>query len=416
MKNVLIISEVYKRGGSGNATEVVFKLFKKNFTTKLLLPYLNTKNDNIVNYYSYYSYCSYFIFKIFSRVVSYIFSNDKYYFFNNIFQCSLFSAKKIKKKLKNFKPDYVLILWYDYILNYKEILKIKNIFRAKIIIYPFDMHPFTGGCRYSQSCINYKNNCENCPAIKLSGIASKNYLFNQKKIKKINPLFFFPSDFSMNLAKESKIINDRVKKIKFYYPVNKKQKNTNYEPNLNQFKNYNLLLKNKKKYKHIVFCGSQNGNEWRKGIFFYKLTLNIFKNFYPETYKNTMFIYCGNEGNNLFNNPDSNFFIFDFLPYPEVIKIYKLSDVIVIPSIQEWSSFMMSDSLLLNKHTICFDTGSSKDYIKEELNGNICDPYNFKNTADILYKTLNKKNQIKAKNFFIAKVNDNNNKIISYLK
>jgi len=78
---------------------------------------------------------------------------------------------------------------------------------------------------------------------------------------------------------------------------------------------------------------------------------------------------------------------------------------------------MMSESLLLNKNIICFDAGSSKDYIKEGFNGNICDPYNFANTANILYKILNNKNQIiQAKKSFTAKITENNNKIISYLK
>ena len=72
---------------------------------------------------------------------------------------------------------------------------------------------------------------------------------------------------------------------------------------------------------------------------------------------------------------------------------------------------------MLKKYIICFDTGSSKDFIKEGFNGNICDPYNFSFTAEKLYKFLNKKNKTKIKiNSFITNVNDNNRKVLSNLK
>ena len=152
MKNILIISESYKFGGSGKATQDIFIFFKKKFSTKILLPYTHEKDSSILNYYNFFNLCIYFFFKVCFRIISYIFSRNKFYFFTNVFQHSLFSAKKIKKILKGFKPDYVIILWHEYILNYKEILKIKDILKVNIIIYPFDMYPFTGGCRYVQSC------------------------------------------------------------------------------------------------------------------------------------------------------------------------------------------------------------------------------------------------------------------------
>ena len=412
MKNILIISESFVQGGSGNATVAIFNYFKKNFSVKILLPITNDKNNDIVNYYNFFSYSFYFVSKFIFRFISYFLSNNKFYFFTNIFQISLFSAKKIKKKLKGFQPDYVLILWYEYILNYKEILKIKNILKAQIIIYPFDMHTFTGGCRYVQSCNNYNNNCNNCPAIKLSRIASKNFLSNKIILKEINPLFFFPSKFSANFACKTKILSNKIKNFLFYYPVIENKTNISLE----HFSNYNLLSKLKKKYKNTVFFGSQEGNEWRKGIFIFKQTLIVFKNFYPETYKNTLFIYCGNKGENLFNIEETNFYIFKFLKYKEVIKIYELADAVIIPSIQEWSSFMMSEFIFLNKYIICFDSGSSKDFIKDGINGNICDPYNFRDTARKLYKFLNKKNKTALNNkYFIIKIRNNNQKIISYL-
>jgi glycosyltransferase involved in cell wall biosynthesis len=414
MKNILIISESYEFGGSGNASKSIFKFFKKKFSTKILIPYSQEKDSSVVNYYNFFTLYIYFFIKAYLRSISYILTNNKFYFFTNVFQRCLFSAKKIKKKLKGFKPDYVLVLWYEYILNYREILKIKDILKANIIIYPFDMHAFTGGCRYVQSCNNYKNSCNNCPAIKLNGVASKNFLSNKKIIREINPLFLFPSSFSLDFAKKTKILSNKIKKLKFYYPIIKKSSSGTKEK---EFLNYNLLFKMKKKYKNIVFFGAQDGEEWRKGIYFFKHILIILKNIYRDTYENTMFIYSGNNADQLFDSPDPNVFIFNFISYDELVKIYQLTDVIVIPSLQEWSSFIMAEAFLLNKYMICFDTGSSNDYIKEGINGNICDPYNFSDTAEKLYKFLNKKNKIKANfKFLAANINDNNRRVLSNFK
>ena len=102
---------------------------------------------------------------MFNFFLSFIFSNNKFYFFNKLTKGCLFSSKKIKNKIKNFNPDIVIILWFEYILNYKEVLKIKNELNCEIIFIPFDMFNFTVGCRYTQSCENFKIQCNNCPAL-----------------------------------------------------------------------------------------------------------------------------------------------------------------------------------------------------------------------------------------------------------
>ena len=95
MKNILIISEAYQFGGSGNATQDIFGFFKKKFSTKILIPYSQEKDTGIVSYYNFFNYYIYFFYKVYFRTISYIFSRNKFYFFTNVFQHSLFSAKKI---------------------------------------------------------------------------------------------------------------------------------------------------------------------------------------------------------------------------------------------------------------------------------------------------------------------------------
>ena len=196
MKKILLISEVYKKGGAGNATSEIFKFFQeKKIEFKLLVPFTKIKDENIINYYNFITIIFYKSFKLLNRFLTLIFSKNKNYFFNNIFNFSFFSIKKIKKKIKSFKPDYVMVLWYEYIINHELILKIKNELNVKIIMYPFDMFSFTGGCRYTQSCENYLRSCDNCPATYLTAQSKKIFIKKNIFLKKLIQLYFFLQNF-----------------------------------------------------------------------------------------------------------------------------------------------------------------------------------------------------------------------------
>jgi len=89
-----------------------------------------------------------------------------------------------------------------------------------------------------------------------------------KKNKRNRPIVFFPSNFSINFAKESKIISDKAKRMKFYYPVVKKEKHNNIKFNLNQLENYNLLFNYKKNINVLFFVDRKMVKNGAKGIFF----------------------------------------------------------------------------------------------------------------------------------------------------
>jgi glycosyltransferase involved in cell wall biosynthesis len=424
MKKILLISEVYKRGGAGNASFHLLEFLRENtFDARLLSPYQKEKKNYIYSYYNSLTIFSYYFFKFLLRILSFFISNNKFYSFNNIFQISFFSSKKIKKLINNFKPDYVIILWYEYILNYREILKIKNTLNVKIIIYSFDMFAFTGGCRYVQSCENFKKSCRNCPAVKLTHRPGINYSINKYYINKIRPIFFFPSTFSLNFANDTKIIDKQVKKI-FYYPFNdysyfkynKSHKNSPLIKNI-------MYYKKKKKYKKIIFFGAQNSNEWRKGFSTINNFIKIFKIRYPKTYNSTLFIFFGKFSRYEVKKLDNNFFTSNFVNYYDLQMVYNISDLIFVPSLQEWSSLILLENFN-RKFIICFNTGSSKDYIINNINGYIIDFSDCTIFLDNLNQYLNNKNfkffnhKMRKKNdvYFSNKFTKNRKKFINYFR
>ena len=96
-KNVLIISEVFRKGGAGNATNNFLDFFSETYDTKLIVPHTKIKNDNIINYYNNFSFLFYISYKLFNRLLSFIF----FQIINFIFLINLQKgAFLVQKKLK----------------------------------------------------------------------------------------------------------------------------------------------------------------------------------------------------------------------------------------------------------------------------------------------------------------------------
>ena len=62
MKKILIISELYKKGGAGNATFNIFDFLKKKFPEmeiNLLIPHLKKREKNVYSYYGLFGFFYY---------------------------------------------------------------------------------------------------------------------------------------------------------------------------------------------------------------------------------------------------------------------------------------------------------------------------------------------------------------------
>ena len=395
MKNILIISEVYKKGGAGNATNNIFEFFNKNFNNvNLLIPLKKNSKQNIYSYYNNFSIISYLLFKLINRVLSFFLTKNKFYFYNKFFDLSLFKAKKIRKKIYPYKPDIIIILWFEYILNYKEILKIKKEFNAEIILFPFDMFYFTGGCRYSQMCSNFEKDCKQCPAlIKLfDKIPNKNYLNNKKIIKEIMPKIFLPSSFACQFVKDTNFLsNSKIETKLVNYPVEISKKKS--------ASNLVNKIKSDVKDKKIIFLGAQDLREWRKGIHNFVNVISILNTRFEKFFEKLVFIVVGKDSSKILKDFKKNTICIDNLKHSELYEIYKMSDLIIIPSLQEWGSLMMSEAITLNKVVFAFDTGSSRDLITNNYNGFIFRPYDYSKIVSSIYSYINDpENFLKKKN------------------
>lgn len=388
MKKILIISELYKKGGAGNATFNIFDFLKKKFPEmeiNLLIPHLKKREKNVYSYYGLFGFFYYFVYKSMNRAISLALTTNKFYFFNRFLNRSLFKAHLIKKITDNKKYDYVVVLWFEYILNYQEILTIKKKFDAKIVLFPFDMFNFTGGCRYAQLCTNFKNECKNCPALfdKFKGLAEKNYRLNKFFLEKIKPIVITPSLFANKFINETKILNKDSPKKMINYPI---QEHLTYNKNLYR------KLERKTKNKKVIFLGAQDLREWRKGIHNFIKIMSKLESKYNSFFSKVIFISVGKNSHKIFKNYKKNTITYEKVNLNELYSIYKVSDLIIIPSLQEWGSLMMSETFSLNKVIFAFDTGSSRDLILNNINGYIFKKSENERMVNEIYSFLSKPN------------------------
>ena len=232
----------------------------------------------------------------------------------------------------------------------------------------------------------------------------------KKYLSEIQAKFIFPSTFARDFAFSTKIIeHDTVNQI-ISYPTN---------PQIDQSPNSNdkivdrvkLLSKNKK----IIFLGAQDLREWRKGMHNFINIISILKTNHKNFFKNILIIAAGKDSSKLLKNFEENSLCFENLSLQSLYNIYNLSDLIVVPSLQEWSSLMMSEAVSLEKTIFAFKTGSSKDLIVNKVNGYVFDPYNYNNIVQQIVLFLSNPSKFYIKNrskYFEGLRNNYDNKVL----
>jgi hypothetical protein len=84
----------------------------------------------------------------------------------NLNNFGLFSLPQTKyniTKQQCYKDaDIIHLHWVSNLINHSSFF---NTNRKPVIWTLHDMNPFTGGCHYSYDCVNFRNNCSNCPQL-----------------------------------------------------------------------------------------------------------------------------------------------------------------------------------------------------------------------------------------------------------
>lgn len=121
----------------------------------------------------------YIIKYIFYRAFSYNTKEIRSFYFNDIMSTDIINHPTIKE------ADIIHLHWVSKgLLGFSSLEKLIGT-KKPIVWTVHDMHPFTGGCHYSEGCEKYKAGCGECPICRRTGIKD----FTDYNIKKKKELY-----------------------------------------------------------------------------------------------------------------------------------------------------------------------------------------------------------------------------------
>lgn len=193
--NILILTSAHPKRASG---VVAFDLYaglsayENNLVTLVTKAHDHFNEDNIV---SFSSYLTQFKTKVFRKLrtifINPLRTNSDYQFFEFDQTKTYGQVNRLVKSLKH-KPDVIIALFLTEFFSYKDLSQLKKQTGARLILYPMDMEPFTGGCHYSWSCLGYTTNCGKCPGLNSqdhNDQSNKNLQFKKSNLDSATEVF-----------------------------------------------------------------------------------------------------------------------------------------------------------------------------------------------------------------------------------
>lgn len=271
-------------------------------------------------------------------------------------------------------------------------LSIKNLKQLLILNKPIvftlhDMWAFTGGCHYAGECINFVENCGNCKFLKVpsnNDISKNGWLAKQNLYQQNSKLVFVAcSNWMAEMAQKSSLLQDfeiltipNPINTALYKPLNKTE--------IREKWGFNAEAK-------VVLFGAANINDKRKGIAYLIGALQILKTQYPKL--NLQIVLFGK--NNLLDTTQLPFdtkSLSIITSEKDLVEIYNLADVFVLPSLEDNLPNMVMEALACGVPVVAFNQGGIPEMVNHKQNGYVAKYESIEDFAEGINWVLNNKN------------------------
>ena len=303
------------------------------------------------------------------------------------FGYSTVKFEELKKHLD--KADIVIIFTLNKIISN---ITLEKILKTKKIVYfrPLDIELASGGCHFNQDCSKFKTNCKRCPKLYYNNFIDapfKNQMEKKRIFEKYKPTIFTQNNFVKNLFKQSAIFKN-LNLVTIFLGINKNR-------NKKYFKFYarkKLGFDNKEK---IILFGAFNLNSNIKGANLLKKSLEFLEKKVGKKQINIRLITIGKKNKFSFSSKKIKWTHLGLVSSDVKLNlIYRLSDVLVCPSLYDFGPHIVTEALLNDLPVVAFNQGIAQDTVFQGKNGFLVNNFDIKKYADSIYKILFNKKKI----------------------
>lgn len=262
--------------------------------------------------------------------------------------------------------DVIEILFWQKMVSYKTIKDLHRIKKCPIRLTCVDFSPMTGGCHFTNGCENYKNGCKMCSAFHnpiMKSFISSNIEYRKRVIGEVRPYVYMNDYMRCFFFQKSTLFKgyDRIYSSKPWVDTNKYKK----IETAGLREKYGITT-NKR---FVIFTGSQDLTDERKGFSFFVDSLNIISNQLKDRCDEILIISIGKNGYVISNNTTIDSFDLGYVSERELLELYNISDVFVCPSIDDAGPMMVLYSIACGTPVVAFEMGFALTVVKNQGTG-----------------------------------------------
>ena len=259
----------------------------------------------------------------------------------------------------NIKPDIILYIFPGNLLNAKNLYELNKITGAPVFWYLMDSAALTGGCHYSWDCMRYKTGCGKCPAFFSNDENDQtaiNYKFKQEYLSKTDISIIGATEWQSKMARESGLFKGKtIHKILLTADPDLFNRTDKHEA-----KKKLSIPANKK----VIFFGSADLSEKRKGMKYLATALNILKQKGEYIMDDILLLVAGNRFDDIQNElPFEHKWLGLLQNNEQLATSFQAADIFVCPSIEDSGPMMINQALMCGIPVVSFEMGVSFDLV-----------------------------------------------------
>lgn len=272
------------------------------------------------------------------------------------------------------QADVINLHWTNF--GFLSLSSLRKVFESgKPVIWTlYDMWAFTGGCHYSEGCMNFQSHCGNCHFLRNPSPKDLSFSVFEQKIKA------FQSD-NFTVVGCSNWLTETAQSGALFRNIQTKQIFTPIDSSLFKAKDKakartELGLSASKK---LVLFGAMNTQDKRKGFQYLAESLDFLKKWKENDEIELVVFGKANEE------------VLNALPFKvnnlgtinsteKLINIYSAVDVLVVPSLEDNLPNTITEALSCSTPVVAFDAGGMPEMIDHLQNGFIA---KFKSSEDL---------------------------------